>query len=96
MQGDLNSFRDGLVNQIPEERRYIADGMSIANLQKFVQDEQVNANANKANSSRARNTAKGECGGYGSHAEWAEKDPSSYEREKQNSFGTGIKIAYND
>ena len=96
LQGDLNSFRDGLINQVPEERRYITDGMSIANLQKFAQEEQINVNANKTDSSRAGNTAKGEFGGYGSHAEWAEKDPSSYEREKQNSFGTGIKIAYND
>ena len=96
MQSDLNSFREGLVNQIPEERRYVTEGMSIANLQKFVQEEQINVNANKTDSSRAGNTAKGEFGGYGSHAEWAEKDPSSYEREKQNSFGTGIKIAYND
>ena len=96
LQSDLNSFRDGLVNQVPEERRYITDGMGIANLQKFVAEEQVTANAGKTDSSRAGTTAKGEFGGYGSQAEWAEKDPSSYEREKQNSFGTGIKIAYND
>ena len=47
MQSDLNSFREGLVNQIPEERRYVTEGMSIANLQKFVQEEQINVNAIK-------------------------------------------------
>ena len=87
MQGDLNSFRDGLVNQIPEERRYITDGMSIANLQKFVQDEQVAVNANKTNSSRAGETAKGEFNGYNSKMEWVTKDPESYEKAKNNQQG---------
>ena len=29
LKADINSFREGLVNQIPEERRYVAEGMSI-------------------------------------------------------------------
>ena len=96
LQCDLNSFRDGLVNQVPEERRYITDGMGIANLQKFVAEEQVTANAGKTDSSRAGTTAKGEFGGYSSYAEWAEKDPAGYEKEKSTFFGTGLKIAYTD
>ena len=94
LQGDLNSFRDGLVNQVPEERRYITDGMSIANLQKFVQEEQVVANSGKTDSSRAGATAKGEYGGYGSHAEWATKDPATYKQENQTTDARGIKIGY--
>ena len=64
-----------IVNQVPEDRRYITDGMSMGNLQKFVQDEQMVANSNKTSSARAGETAKGEFGGYGSLAEWATKDP---------------------
>ena len=94
LQSDLNSFREGLINQVPEERRYVTENMSIANLQKFVQDEQLTVNANKTDSSRAGTTAKGEFGGYSSYAEWAEKDPKGYESEKNNTIGTGINIAY--
>ena len=80
LSGDLNSYRDGLVNQVPEERRYVTEGMSIPNLQKFVADEQATVNAGKTDSSRAGNTAKGDFGGYGSYAEWATKDPKGYEQ----------------
>ena len=77
-KNDLSAIRDGLVNQVSEDRRYITDGMSMANLQKFVQDEQMVANSNKTNSARAGETAKGEFGGYGSATEWATKDPTSF------------------
>ena len=80
LKADINSFRDGLVNQISEERRYVAEGMSITNLQKFVQDEQVTANAGKTDSSRAGTTAKGDFGGYDSLAEFAMKDPKGCDK----------------
>ena len=79
MQSDLNTFREGLVNQVPEEKRYITENMSIENLQKFVQDSAVTMNAGKTDTSRAGNTAKGEFGGYGSMAEWAVHDPRGCE-----------------
>ncbi len=96
LQSDLGAFRQGLVDQLPEERRVYTEGMNMATLQKFVQEEQVAVNANKTDSSRAGTTAKGEFGGYGSYAEWAEKDSASYEKEKQNILNTGLKIAYSD
>jgi DNA-binding protein H-NS len=77
---DLGAFRQGLVEQLPEGRRVYTEGMNMATLQKFVQDEQVAVNANKADSSRAGTTAKGEFGGYGSIEEWASKDPVSCEQ----------------
>ena len=80
LKGDLTSFRDGLVNQVPEERRYVTEGMSIANLQKFVSEEQITANAGKTDSSRAGTTAKGEMGGYDSWEEVATKDPQLAEK----------------
>ena len=79
LQSDLGSFRQGLVEQLPEERRVYTENMNMATLQKFVQDEQVTANAGKTDSSRAGVTAKGDFGGYSSYAEWATKDPKSYE-----------------
>ena len=93
LQGDLNSFRDGLINQVPEDRRYVTENMSIANLQKFVSEEQMIANAGKTDSSRAGTTAKGEFGGYSSAAEFAEKDPKGYQ-EARSVTGSGVKIAY--
>ena len=79
LQSDLGAFRQGLVEQLPEERRVYTEGMNMATLQKFVTDEQVTANAGKTDSSRAGTTAKGDFGGYSSYAEWAAKDPKSYE-----------------
>ena len=80
LQGELNSFRDGLINQVPEDRRYVTENMSIENLQKFVTEEQVTANAGKTDSSRAGTTAKGEMGGYDSWEEFASKDPQGAEK----------------
>ena len=94
LSGDLNSYRDGLVNQVPEERRYVTEGMSIPNLQKYVSDEQTTANAGKTDSSRAGTTAKGDFGGYSSHAEWATKDPKGYKEANMTPDSQGIKIGY--
>ena len=79
-KNDLSVIREGLVNQVPEDRRYITDGMSMGNLQKFVQDEQMVANSNKTSSARAGETAKGEFGGYSSPSEFAAKDPNGFTR----------------
>jgi len=92
-KNDLSAIREGLVNQVPEDRRYITDGMSMGNLQKFVQDEQMVANSNKTSSARAGETAKGEFGGYNSPAEWAANDPQGYQKSR-GVTGSGVKIAY--
>tara|TARA_R100001082_G_C4361882_1_gene159796 strand:+ start:2068 stop:2652 length:585 start_codon:yes stop_codon:yes gene_type:complete len=75
LNNDLSAIREGLVNQVSEDRRYITDGMSISNLQKFVQEEQSVANPNKASSARAGETPKGEFNGYNSLQEFAQQDP---------------------
>ncbi len=80
LSSDLNSYREGLVSQLPEGRRYVTEGMSITNLQKFVSDEQTSANAGKTDSSRAGTTAKGEMGGFDSWEEFASKDPVGAEK----------------
>ena len=91
-KGDLSAIREGWVNQLPEERRYVTEGMSMANVQKFVQEEQATVNANKADSSRAGTNSAGEFGGYSSMAEWAVKDPAACEKhmsEKVRGFSWG-------
>ena len=90
-KGDLSAIREGLVNQVPEERRYVTDGMSMANLQKFVQDERMVANSNKADSSRAGTTDKGELGGYSSWQEFAMKDPKGAEEALKSETSNYIK-----
>ena len=87
LTSDLGAFRQGLVEQLPEERRVYTEGMNMATLQKFVQDEQVTANAGKTDSSRAGTTAKGDFGGYDSKMEWVLKDPEGYEKAKNNDVG---------
>ena len=91
LQSDLGSFRQGLVEQLPEERKVYAENMNMATLQKFVQDEQVTANAGKTDSSRAGTTAKGEMGGYSTTAEWATKDPAGFTKHLENSVEGYIK-----
>ena len=87
LTNDLGAFRTGLVEQLPEERRVYTEGMNMATLQKFVQDEQTTANAGKTDSSRAGTTAKGEFGGYDSKMEWVMKDPEGYEKAKNANAG---------
>ena len=93
LKADLGAFRQGLVDQLPEERRVYTEGMNMATLQKFVADEQITVNANKTDPSRAGTTAKGDFGGYSSPAEWAAKDPKGYQASR-GIVGSGVKIAY--
>jgi hypothetical protein len=94
LQKDVNGFRAGLMEQLPEERREFGASMDTATLQKFVATEQQAANADKTSQSRPGNIAGGEFGGYSSHAEWAEKDPKGYQEANNSINGQGIKIAY--
>ena len=94
LQSDLGAFRQGLVEQLPEERRVYTEGMNMATLQKFVADEQMTANAGKTDPSRAGTSAKGDFGGYGSHAEWAAKAPEGYKRANMTPDANGIKLGY--
>ena len=91
LQSDLGTFRQGLVDQLPEERRVYTEGMNMATLQKFVQDEQVTANANKTDSSRAGTATKGEMGGYDSWTEFAMKDPKGAEKALESETSNYIK-----
>ena len=63
-------------------------------MRKFINKTQSNMNAGKTDSSRAGTTAKGEFGGYGSHAEWASKDAEGYKKANMTPDAHGIKIGY--
>ena len=93
LTSDLGAFRQGLVDQVPEERRVYTEGMNMATLQKFVSDERTTANAGKTDSSRAGTTVKGEFGGYSSPEEWAANDQEGYQKARSVT-GSGVKIAY--
>ena len=91
LTSDLGAFRQGLVDQVPEERRVYTEGMNMATLQKFVTDEQTTANAGKTDSSRAGTTAKGEMGGYDSPQEYAQKDPIGFQKHLEQNVQGYIK-----
>jgi len=79
LSNDVTTFREGLINDLPEDSRQYANGMDIKTLQDFVKKENQNNLAGKTNSSRAGVKPTGEFGGYTSYVEWATKDPKGYE-----------------
>ena len=80
--------------KIPEDQRVFTNGMNNAVKAQFIEQLQGNANAGKTDSSRAGVTAKGEFGGYSSHAEWATKDAKGYKDANMTPEAHGIKIGY--
>ena len=90
--------RASLMEKLPEGKREFGEGMDLSKLQKFVETEvqSVNPNANKTNSARQGVNPSGEFGGFSSHAEWADKDPSGYEQSNLTATGKGIRIGYGD
>ena len=86
--------RERMIDKVPEEQRVFTEGMSNSVLAQYIEQNQTSANAGKTDSSRAGNTAKGEMGGYSSHAEWATKDPQGYKQANKTPEAHGIKIGY--
>jgi len=86
--------RERMIEKVPEEQRVFTEGMSNSVLAQYIEQNQTSANAGKTDSSRAGNTAKGDLGGYSSHAEWAAKDPQGYKQANMTPEAHGIKIGY--
>ena len=86
--------RERMIEKVPEEQRVFTEGMSNSVLAQYIEQNQTSANAGKTDSSRAGNTAKGDLGGYSSHAEWASKDPQGYKQANMTPEAHGIKIGY--
>ena len=80
--------------KIPEDQRVFTSGMTNAVKAQYIEQLHSSANAGKTDSSRAGTTAKGDFGGYSSHAEWASKDPEGYKQSNMTPDSQGIKIGY--
>ena len=88
--------RADMMKQVAEDDVEFTSGMNNATLRKFINKTQSNINAGKTDSSRAGTTAKGDFGGYSSHAEWATKDPKGYQKNNMTTDAQGIKLGYGD
>jgi len=100
---DLNPYKDkyeGLVEQrrnvllerLPEDKRETFKNKDLDVLEFMVSELKT-----KTQEPSARNlvgTKNTEFGGYGSFAEWAEKDPIGYESQNSSSAAKGIKVGY--
>ena len=87
------SKRENLMEQLSDEDKNIAEGLSLDKLELYVNKE-TNVNSPSTSQARACNGAKGELGGYESYAQWAEKDPEGYKQANQTNLAKGIKIGY--
>jgi len=94
LQGQVDGLRKGLIEKVPEERRYIANNLPMEDLVKFVDEETTSANAGKADQSRPGGKPAGEFGGYESYEEWAVKDPKGYEKANMSNSSQGITLGY--
>ena len=92
------SRRDVLQSKLPENKQKFASSMKLVELEEFVDIETANLNKGTGmDSSRvgAKAANAGEFNGYSSYAEWAEKDPNSYEQANRLA-NSGIKIGYSE
>ena len=90
------SRRDALQSKLPENKQKFASTMNLTDLEEFVDIETANLKRGTGmDSSRvgAKAANAGEFNGYSSYAEWAEKDPNSYEQANRLA-NSGIKIGY--
>ena len=83
--------RERMVDKVPEEQRVFTEGMSNSVLAQYIEQNQTSANAGKTDSSRAGVTAKGEFGGYGSPQEFAQKDPTGFQKHLEQTVQGYIK-----
>ena len=85
--------RTSLMEKLPEGKREFGEGMDLTKLQKFVETEvqSVNPNAGKTNSARQGVNPTGEFGGYNNPQEWAQKDPSGFQRHLEQTVPGYIK-----
>ena len=86
--------RESLMSKLTEDDdKSIADGLSLDKLEKYV-SKVVNVSAPSTSSARATTGKAGDMGGYSSYAEWASKDPESYQKANNKLPGAGINIGF--
>ena len=86
------SKRENLMEQLSDEDKNIAEGLSLDKLELYV-NKNINASSPSTSQARAGNGARGELGGYESYAQWAEKDPEGYKKANQANVSK-VKIGY--
>jgi len=88
--------RESLMSKLTtDEDKSIAEDLGLNKLETYV-NKVTNVSAPSTSSARAATGKSGDMGGYSSYAEWATKDPKSYQEANQTIKGTGIKIGYGD
>ena len=88
----VDQRRSKLLERLPEDKRETFKNKDLDVLEFMVSELKT-----KTQEPSARNlvgTKNTEFGGYGSFAEWAEKDPIGYESQNSTSTGKGIKVGY--
>ena len=91
-EGLVEQRRNVLLERLPEDKRETFKNKDLDVLEFLVSELKT-----KTQEPSARNlvgTKNTEFGGYGSFAEWAEKDPIGYESQNSSSTGKGIKVGY--
>ena len=85
--------REEILSNIPEEERGDYDGVKLKSLENIISKMTSSKTVNPNHVSNAPKSV-GEFGGYGSYAEWAEKDAKGYQEANNTVTGSGIKIGY--
>ena len=91
-EGLVEQRRNVLLERLPEDKRETFKNKDLDVLEFMVSELKT-----KTQEPSARNlvgTKNTEFGGYGSFAEWAEKDPIGYESQNRSNASKGIKVGY--
>ena len=91
-EGIVEQRRNVLLERLPEDKRETFKNKDLDVLEFLVSELKT-----KTQEPSARNlvgTKNTEFGGYGSFAEWAEKDPIGYESQNRSNSAKGIKVGY--
>ena len=91
-EGLVEQRRNVLLERLPEDKRETFKNKDLDVLEFMVSELKT-----KTQEPSARNlvgTKNTEFGGYGSFAEWAEKDPIGYESQNRSNTSKGIKVGY--
>ena len=91
-EGIVEQRRGVLLERLPEDKRETFKNKDLDVLEFMVSELKT-----KTQEPSARNlvgTKNTEFGGYGSFAEWAERDPIGYESQNSSNTAKGIKVGY--
>ena len=91
-EGLVEQRKSKLLERLPEDKRETFKNKDLDVLEFMVSELKT-----KTQEPSARNlvgTKNTEFGGYGSFAEWAEKDPIGYESQNRSNSAKGIKLGY--